>query len=104
MLLKIKNDFDYKFGLVSTYHQLGRLSEQHQQWDIAEDWYFKAVEIPQRRQFQHANDVIIMSISHVWRFSNNNKIIIRLSETTNISQGESENILEKTIGSNESLI
>ena len=67
--LQIKIDFNDRFSLASTYHQLGIVAQQQRQWEQARQYLLETLKISAEFSDQHVLSITLRTLARLWEHS-----------------------------------
>ncbi|WP_048151183.1 tetratricopeptide repeat protein, partial [Methanolacinia paynteri] len=86
---------DELYEQAGTYGQLGTLARDRRQWEQAEQYYRKALEIFKEYKDVHPMEIALRNLSLLWKEAGNDIIPQNVAETLGISPDEAKELLEK---------
>jgi hypothetical protein len=99
--LQIYIEFDDRYSQAATYHQLGVVAEELENWQEAFDFLFQDLIISLELNDEHGAGITIRSLSRVWQAARSlpefdkEAVLKRLAASLNISLSEAQALLER---------
>ena len=99
--LTIYVEHNDRYNQASTYHQLGMVAQEQQQWAQAWEYFLKALEIDVEYQDAFNRDITLRNLARLWKASNDASPTATAANILGANLGETEQSLCEILEGNE---
>jgi tetratricopeptide (TPR) repeat protein len=96
--LQIYIEYNDRYAQASTYHQLGRVAEEQQQWKEASKYFLQSLEIDATYNDTYNMRIDLRSLARLWKASGDANLPVAVAPILGASVQETEKLLREMLG------